>query len=286
MSATSKNIRKTTCSKLCLSLLCTLSLAGCSAFFYSPPPMTNSSSMVEFLYPDGQRPENEVTMPPTLELPLRIGIAFVPPKSSWGSTVSHAEQIDLLNIVKQQFENEDYVETIEVLSSSYLQGVSGFQALEQIGSLLDLDVFALVSWNQVVTSDDTPASLLYWTIIGAYTIPGTRNSVNTLLDVAVFDLKSRKLLLRAPGVSSATDTSTAISAGRVTKSIRDQSLTSATNQMAENLAFEVERFSERVKEEGVAEITYGSNYQGSFSPLLVFFGMFLAGVHLVRRRFC
>ena len=286
MIATRKNTSKNKYSKLCLGLLCTLSLAGCSAFFYSPPPMTNSSSMVEFLYPDGQRPENEVTMPPTLELPLRIGIAFVPPKSSWGSTVSHAEQIDLLNIVKQQFENEDYVETIEVLSSSYLQGVSGFQALEQIGSLLDLDVFALVSWNQVVTSDETSAALLYWTIIGAYTIPGTRNSVNTLLDVAVFDLRSRKLLLRAPGVSSATDTSTAIAAGRVTESIRDESLKSATEQMAQNLAGEVQRFNERVKEEGVAEITYAPDYQGSFSPFLVFFGILLVGAHLVRRRFC
>ena len=270
--------------RVCLSLTAGFLLAGCNGFFYSTSPQSNSSSMVQFLYPDGERPENEVTTLPSLELPLRIGIAFVPPTSSFGYTVSQAEQVNLLNMVKAEFEKEDYVASIEVLSSDYLQGMSGFQALEQIGDLLDLDVFALVSWNQVVMSSDTPASLLYWTIIGAYTIPGTRNSVNTLLDVAIFDLESRKLLLRAPGISGATDTSTAINAGRVTASIRDASFKSAARQMSENLATEVERFGERVKDEGVAEITYASNYRGSFSPLLILFGLCLMGAHLMRRR--
>ena len=270
--------------RVCLSLTAGFLLAGCNGFFYSTSPQSNSSSMVQFLYPDGERPENEVTALPSLQLPLRIGIAFVPPTSSFGYTVSQAEQVNLLNMVKAEFEKEDYVASIEVLSSDYLQGMSGFQALEQIGDLLDLDVFALVSWNQVVMSSDTPASLLYWTIIGAYTIPGTRNSVNTLLDVAIFDLESRKLLLRAPGISGATDTSTAINAGRVTASIRDASFKSAARQMSENLATEVERFGERVKDEGVAEITYASNYRGSFSPLLILFGLCLMGAHLMRRR--
>ena len=272
------------CLHLLASCLCIVLLAGSSALFYSPYSERNSSSMVKFLYPEGRQPENEITSLPSLELPLRIGIAFVPPESSYGYTVSHSEQVALLDMVKEQFRDEDYVESIEVLTSGYLQGMSGFQALEQVGALLDLDVFALVSWNQVVTSRDTPASLLYWTIIGAYTIPGTRNSVNTLLDVAVFDLRSRKLLLRAPGVSGATDTSTAINAGRVSEEIRTQSFESATTEMARNLAIEVERFGERVKEEGVAEITYASNYRGSFSPLLALFAALFAGACLLRKR--
>ncbi len=240
--------------------------------------------MVEFLYPDGELPSNEIGALPRLELPLRIGIAFVPPTSNYGDSISQAEQLQLLNIVKGQFEGADYVKSIEVIPSAYLQGGSGFQALEQAGGLFNLDVFALVSWNQVVLSSDTAASVLYWTIVGAYVIPGTKNSVNTLLDTAVFDLKTRQLLLRAPGVNQATDSSTAVEAGRVTMSIREESFVDAANQMAANLEVEVERFGERVKEEGVAEITYASDYKGGFSPLLLLFGALFAGFAITRRR--
>ena len=126
--------------------------------------------------------------------------------------------------------------------------------------------------------------MLYWTIVGAYVIPGTRNSVNTLLDTAVFDIKTHKLLLRAPGVSQVTDSSTAVEAGRVTLTIREDSFVDATNQMAKNLEAEVELFGKRIKEDGVAEITYASDYKGAFSPLLLLFGSLLGLIALVRRR--
>ena len=269
-------------SLLCFFLIAALS--GCSAMFYDAYPKRSSSSMVQFLYPDGELPDNRIDALPRLELPLRIGIAFVPPRSSYGYSIADAEQVQLLNLVKEQFEGEDYVESIDVIPSAYLQGASGFQALEQAGGMFDLDVFALVSWNQVVLSSDTPASVLYWTIVGAYVIPGTRNSVNTLLDTAVFDIKTHKLLLRAPGVSQVTDSSTAVEAGRVTLTIREDSFVDATNQMAKNLEAEVELFGKRIKEDGVAEITYASDYKGAFSPLLLLFGSLLGLIALVRRR--
>ena len=149
--------------------------------------------------------------------------------------------------------------------------------------MFGLDVFALVSWNQVVLSSDTPASVLYWTIVGAYLIPGTQNSVNTLLDTAVFDIKTHKLLLRAPGVSQVTDSSTAVEAGRVTLSIREKSFVDAANQMATNLEAEVELFGKRIKEEGVAEIAYASDYKGAFSPLFLLIGSLLGFIALIRR---
>ena len=266
-----------------LGVFMLLTLAGCSALFHSNIAKRSSSSMVQFLYPDGTVPDQGVGDLPRLELPLRIGIAFVPPTSSYGYSISESEQVQLLEIVKEQFADEDYVQTIEVIPSSYIQGQNGFEALQQAGSLFDLDVFALVSWNQVVLSSDTPASVLYWTIVGAYVIPGTKNSVNTLLDTAVFDLKTRRLLLRAPGVSQVTDSSTAVDAGRVTVSIREESFVDAANQMATNLEAEVERFGERVKEEGVAEISYASNYEGGFSLMLLLFGVMFAGYVLIRR---
>lgn len=270
-----------------VSLLCILLLAafsGCSAMFHGAYTERSSSSMVEFLHPDGALPDSAMDAPPQLELPLRIGVAFVPPRSSHGYSIGDAEQLELLNMVKAQFEGEDYVESIEVIPSTYLQGANGFSALEQAGELFGLDVFALVSWNQVVLSSDTPASVLYWTIVGAYLIPGTKNSVNTLLDAAVFDIKTRKLLLRAPGVSQVADSSTAVAAGRVTRTIRERSFAEAADQMATHLATEVERFGKRVQAEGVAEISYAANYKGSFSPLLLLLGGLLTAFALIRHR--
>ena len=266
---------------LCVVLL--FALAGCAGLF-NTADRSSSSSMVEFLYPEGELPENVLDTLPQLELPLRIGIAFVPPKASFGYSIEGGQQVQLLNVVKEQFEGEDYVESIQVIPSTYLRGMTGFSALEQVGHMHGLDVIALVSWNQVVLSSERAASVLYWTIVGAYFIKGTENSVNTLLDTAVFDLKSRKLLLRAPGVSQVAESSTVIETGRVTRAIREKSFVEAANQMAANLKTEVELFGKRVQEEGVAEVTYASNYRGSYSPLMLLFGVLLATVALVKRR--
>lgn len=48
-------------------------------------------------------------------------------------------------------------------------------ALEQTSRLYDLDVFALVSWDQVVNTDGTMFSILYWTIVGGYVTPASEN---------------------------------------------------------------------------------------------------------------
>lgn len=282
---TQKHLLRSHIGRSCLCVLLLVTLSACSWMFHEAHRQhSSSSSMVQFLYPEGESPDHTADAPPRLELPLRIGIAFVPPRSSRGYVIGEAEQLKLLSLVKAQFEGEDYVKSIQVIPSTYLQGASGFHALEQAGALFGLDVFALVSWDQRVLSSDTPASVFYWTIVGAYVIPGTKNSVNVLLDTAVFDIKTRKLLLRAPGISQATDSSTAVEAGRVTQSIREQAYLEAASLMTANLGAEVDRFGKRIKEEGVAEITYASDYKGSFSPSLLLFGSLLGVLALVRRR--
>ena len=60
---------------------------------------------------------------------------------------------------------------------------------------------ALVSYDQVANTSEKTSSLLYWTIVGAYVVKGNKNDVQTFVDTAVFDMATRKLLFRAPGVS-------------------------------------------------------------------------------------
>ena len=89
-----------------------------------------------------------------------------------------------------------------MIPEAYLRTGRGFPtALEQTARLYDLDVMALVSYDQVAHSAEGRPSFLCWTIVGAYVVKGNENDVHTFVDTAVFDVPTRKLLFRAPGVS-------------------------------------------------------------------------------------
>ena len=261
-------------------------LPGCSAAFYGATERSTSSSMVDYLYPDGERPVVDADLMPRLELPLRVGIAFVPTtERSWrgGLEPTEARRIELLEQVKSVFEGVDYVEEIQIIPSSYLGSAGGFRALEQTSRLYDLDVFALVSWDQVVNTDDTVFSILYWTIVGGYVIPASENSVHTMLDTAVFDIRTRKLLLRAPGFDHASRPTTAIASESGQKRISDVSFEHAITEMSKNLEAEIGEFGKRIKADKSVEIAYSRNYRGSSVPIAVLVVLALAALFAPRR---
>ena len=133
------------------------------------------------------------------------GIAFVPSRHH-DATLSEARKRELLERAKAQFIDRDFISAIEVIPETYLRGSSGFAAIDQAARLYNLDAIALVSYDQVAISEDTKASILYWTIVGAYFIKGSQHDVQTLVDTAVFDIETRitsynvcyTKLLRAP----------------------------------------------------------------------------------------
>ncbi|MYA15340.1 MAG: rhombotarget lipoprotein [Gammaproteobacteria bacterium] len=261
-------------------------LPGCSAAFYGGTERSTSSSMVDYLYPEGERPVVNPEITPRLELPLRVGIAFVPTtKRSWrgGLEPTEARRIELLAMVKSAFEGVDYVEDIQIIPSNYLASAGGFSALEQTSRLYDLDVFALVSWDQVVNTEDSVFSILYWTIVGGYVIPASENSVHTMLDTAVFDIRTRKLLLRAPGFDHASRPTTAIASETGQKRISDLSFENAIGEMSKNLEAEIGKFGKRVKADKSVEIAYSRNYKGSWVPVQVLVGLALAVLWVPRR---
>ena len=178
-----------------------LLLSACSGLWqslgYDSSRQGVSSSLVDFLYPRGEKPPQQDNVIPQLKLPLRVGLAFVPGNLHKG--LSEGRKVEMLNRVKQAFEQRDFIAKIEVIPEAYLRQGRGFDSIDQIARLYGLDVIALVSYDQVVYTEDTAASLLYWTIVGAYVIKGSSNDVDTFVDTAVFEVASRKLLFRAPG---------------------------------------------------------------------------------------
>lgn len=230
--------------------LIALMLTGCSTMWNwsGGARIGTSSSLVDYLYPDGQEPPNVEPTIPYLELPLRVGIAFVPGQSGHG-TISEATKMRLLEKVKAEFVEREYISHIEVIPDTYLRSSKGITGMQQVARLYGADVMALVSYDQVAVSEENPSGLLYWTIVGAYLIKATSNEVQTFVDTAVLDVDTARLLFRAPGVHTMSDRSTLVEAGEVVRKARDESFAVAMEQMTGNLTIELDRFQERVKED-------------------------------------
>ena len=229
-----------------------LFVAGCTALWMttgSGPRQGVSGSLVDFIYPDGQQPPAFDGVVPTLKIPLRVGLAFVPSQSRAGAGLSEATKAQLLDKVRVRFSEQDYIQDIQVISDSYLRGRKGFDALEQVSRMYSLDVIALVSYDQLAIADDRTSSFLYWTIVGAYVVRGSQNDVRTFVETAIFDVNTRKLLLSAPGVNELTSNSTLIRVPEEMRKAREKSFTIAMDDMTTNLETELERFKKRIKED-------------------------------------
>ena len=175
-------------------------LSACSTILGTSSEARNgtSSSLVEFLYPNGEVPPDVDDRVPHMHLPLRVGIAFVPGSSDNGP--SKAEEARLLEEVADAFRERQYVNSIEAIPAHYLRRNMGMTRVQQVADMFDLDVIALVSYNQHRFSAERDSSIFYWTIIGAAVVKGNSNEVQTLIDTAVFDVGTSKLLFRAPGM--------------------------------------------------------------------------------------
>lgn len=249
-------IRNTT-----LAIACTLLFSGCAAL--QPVKQQGvSSSLVDYLYPDGEIPADLVDTKPVLNLPLRIGLAFVPAGAGSSQEISDKQRNELLEKVRVQFEQYAFIEQIVVIPDNYLSHGRGFTTVEQVARLYGVDIIALVSYDQVVFSRMNAGSLTYLTIIGAYVVPGDEQRVDTFVDTAVFDVRTRKLLFRAPGVDTKKDVSRLFTVESERIRISQESMAAAVTHMSANLDTELHRFKERVKSGQVAEVRVRSGYSG------------------------
>ncbi len=256
-------------------------LSGCTSLWQgtgmSGSRQGVSSSLVDYLYPKGEQPPPQDQKLPHLKLPLNVGLAFVPSNNPRG--LSAESKARLLDQVKQAFTDRDFIGHIEVIPETYLAAGRGFETVEQVARLYALDVIALVSYDQVSYSEDTTASLLYWTIIGAYFIKGSQNDVQTFVDTAVFDVATHKLLFRAPGVHRFENSSTLVKSGEALREAKAAGFQGAMQDMTTNLQAALDEFVVRVKEEKVAKVSYrGGGGGGGGGALDLWWLLILAGL--------
>jgi rhombotail lipoprotein len=249
------------------------------------------SSVVSYLYPDIATPPLEPTIP-KLVLPLRMGIAFVPAASKsrssnaipWvevqANTLTENHKITILQNIAANFSQQPFVEHIEIIPSAYLTAGGSFTNLQQLKAMFNIDIIALVSYDQVQFTDDSKLSLSYWTLVGAYLVSGQKNDSNTLMDTAVYAIDSRRLLFRAPGTSQIKGRSTPVNLQEELRQDSLQGFIQASEDMTQNLQTELDNFKQRLKQQPQdITIVHAQSYAGA----VTYFGLPLLLLLLWRR---
>jgi rhombotail lipoprotein len=265
---------------LCLmtGLALLVSLSGC----INPNPARQhhyKSSVVEYLYP--QKEPVVVPSIPHLALPLRVGVAFVPDakRRFGGGALTGEQKMALMERISREFQTLPFVKDIELIPSEYLTPEGGFTNLDQIRTMYGIDVIALLSFDQVQHTNEGMLSLAYWTIVGAYVIKGEKNETSTMMDAAVFDIPSRKMLFRAPGISRIKASATLVNLGEQLRKNSAEGFQQAADNLVVNLKGALARFKQKVKERPQEyAVAHRSGYRGggalggSFALLLLGLG--------------
>ncbi|MBK6852608.1 MAG: rhombotarget lipoprotein [Burkholderiales bacterium] len=235
-------------------------LVGCAAM-EKENKQRQVASVLSFLYPGKDTPEPASAQVAEIKVPFRIGVVFVPDeKLVADQRLPEPERQMLAGKVRDAFASYPFVSRIEAVPSLYLQPGGSFANLDRVAALLNLDVLALISYDLVQHADATGWSFLYWTGVGAYVIEGDRYDVLTAVECTVFDVKSRRLLMRAAGTARDKGEASLISFGEKARAARSKSLGIAVDQMTLALKGEVARFRETAPKDPMIKLVLPPGY--------------------------
>jgi rhombotail lipoprotein len=252
-----------------------LSLGGCAWMDgHHGRSAQTSTPLVDFLYAGGEVPAQDAQ--PELHLPIRVAVSFLPSASGpYGLRPGAIDRDKVLIAVREHFRSLPYVSEIVIIPDYYLHSGKGdgLAQIEQLSRLYRIDLFALVSYDQIQNSYQNDRALAYWTIVGAYFVRGDRNETHTLLDMAVIDPKSRALVLRAGGTSALKGNVTGVEADQHSIAQIKRGFELATDQLIVNFSRELTDFETRVRD-GTAPIkvvrqSAKSGGSGALDPLLL-----------------
>jgi rhombotail lipoprotein len=245
---------------LCTLVLCIgVVLSGCASMELSTK-QRQVASVLTFLFPGAEEPPPPTTKVAVLDVPFRIGVAFVPDQADATFRLSETDRLKLAGQVRDAFAKYPFIREIEAVPSLYLEPGGGFANLDRIAALLRLDVIALVSYDQVQHAGATGWSFLYWTGIGAYVIEGDRYDVLTAVETTVFDIRSRRLLMRAAGTSTLKGSATMVGFSEAARTARTKSFEDAVAQMIGSLHGEVKAFRERAPKDPMIKMLLPPGY--------------------------
>lgn len=219
------------------------------------------ASVLEYLFPGAESPPPAASPTAEITVPFRIGVAFVPDASSSPFRLPENERLKLADQVRDAFRNYPFVKEIIAVPSIYLVPGGGFANLSQVAALLNLDVIALVSFDQVQNAGPTGWSFMYWTGIGAYVINGDQYDILTAVEATVFDVRSHKLLLRAGGISNIKGSAPMVGFSEKAREARSRGFEEAVKDMIQKLHEETRSFRERAPKDPTIRLILPPGYK-------------------------
>ena len=225
-------------------LLMTLLLGACASGAGSAK-QRQVSSVLSYLFPGKEAAPAVTDKVAELKVPFRLGIAFVPDQTDPQFRLPESDRQRLSGEVRDAFARYPFLSDIVVVPSAYLEPNGGFSNLEKAGALLNFDVVALVSFDQVQHAGASGWSFLYWTGIGAYLVEGDQYDILTSVETSVLDIKSRRLLMRAGGVSKIKGSATLVGFSERAREARTQGFNDAMKEMVGKMQGELASFRER-----------------------------------------
>lgn len=224
----------------CVALFCATLLLGSAC---AVQQRQLKSSALDFLYPEGSeaRPPTDVT----LQLPLRVGLAFAPPGDRGADAFTEEQKLALLERIAGDFREREAIRHVEVIPTSYLQPGGGFENLEQLVSAFGVDVMALISYDQFQFSESGRSSWAYWTLIGAYVVKGEKNETRTVMDAVIYDIPSRAMLFHATGQDSDKGRATPVDVNKSLRRESEEGFQRATEDLVANLNDALDGFIEQ-----------------------------------------
>ena len=244
---------------LLITALLVLGLCSCASM-KTDTKQRQVASLLAYLFPDSEQIEPQSDMVAEIKVPFRIGVAFVPDHNDPEFRLPETDRLTLAGKVRDAFSKYPFISVIQAVPSMYLESGGGFANLDRIAALLKLDVVALVSFDQVQNAGPTGWSFLYWTGIGAYVISGDQYDILTAVETAVFDIKSRKLLMRASGVSNIKGTATMVGFSERAREARTSGFEEAMAEMIGNLHEEVKLFREKAPKDPSIQLILPPGY--------------------------
>lgn len=249
---------------LVVGSLVALLLAACASV-ESSSRQHHVASVLAYLFPGKE------TTPPVsdaiaeIKVPFRLGVAFVPDREGSSFSLPESDRLKLAAEVSKSFASYPFVSEIVPVPSVYLEAGGGFANLDRIGALLNLDVIALISFDQVQNAGASGWSFLYWTGIGAYMIEGDQYDVLTVVEMTVFDIKSRRLLMRGGGMSTVKGAATLVGFAERSREARTRGFEDAVQKLIIAMHGEVKAFRERAPKDPKIRLILPPGYKAGAS---------------------
>ena len=247
---------------ICLGIV---PLSGCGHY-----TTQRTSNILTYLYPGETQPmevskDISRTSLPNIPLPITLGIAFVPESrtiTSGGDTkiepLTEKFKTEVMRELTAQLRQYSFLAKIEEIPSTYLKVGGSFANLDQIHTMTCVDVIGLVSYDQIQFTDHGLVSLLYWTGIGWYFVPGEKNDTNTMMDAALYHVPTRKPLLRATGQSGVYRYSTPMNQSQNLRENSENGFKEALHMLAENFKEQLDMLKPRAVQGSTASLSAGA----------------------------